>query len=231
MAGRGAPMIESARLLLALQMGDSAFPSGGFGFSWGLETLKADGLVRDGAGVVDFARTQLRRRWATADRPVLRRAAAAPGDLAMLGAIDREVEAMTPAAELRSGSRRAGRALLRSHGSLGTPGAAAYLSEIRGGRALGHLPVAQGVVWTGAGLSLGEAEAVSAFALIAGIGQAAVRLALMGPAESQAMIAALRPDMAQLLASAVPAKPHSFAPLAEIAAMRHETGDARLFAN
>lgn len=231
MAGRGAPMIEPARLLLALQMGDSAFPSGGFGFSWGLETLKADGLVRDGPGVVDFARTQLRRRWATADRPVLRRAAAAAGDLETLATLDRAVEAMTLAAELRSGSRRAGRALLRSHATLGTPGAADYQAAVRDGRAPGHLPIAQGVVWTGAGLCAEEVEAVSAFLLVAGIGQAAVRLALMGPAESQAMIAALRPDMAELLASALPEQPHSFAPLAEIAAMRHETGDARLFAN
>ena len=60
-------MADAAGLLLALQMGDSAFPSGGFGFSWGLETLKADGLVRDGAGVTAFATAQLTRRWASAD--------------------------------------------------------------------------------------------------------------------------------------------------------------------
>ena len=32
-------------LLAALQLGDSAFPSGSFAFSWGLEGLVADGLV------------------------------------------------------------------------------------------------------------------------------------------------------------------------------------------
>jgi len=224
-------MAEAARLLLALQMGDSAFPSGGFGFSWGLETLKADGLVHDGPGVTAFARSQLERRWATADRPVMRRAVAAGGDPGVLGALDREVEAMTLAAELRSGSRRAGRALVRSHVALGTPGAAAYQAGLRGGAVLGHLPVAQGVVWSGAGLAMEEIEAVSAFALVAGIGQAAVRLALIGPAGSQAMIAALRPVIADVLAADPPEQPHSFAPLAEIAAMRHEAGDARLFAN
>lgn len=231
MVARGVPMTEAARLLLALQMGDSAFPSGGFGFSWGLETLKAEGRVRDGAGVMAFARTQLRRRWATADRLVLRRAVEAQGDLAMLATLDDEVEAMTLASELRTGSRRAGRALLRSHATLGTPGAPEYQTTVRSGRALGHLPVAQGVVWSGSGLSVAEVEAVSAFALAAGIGQAAVRLALMGPAESQAMIATLRPIMAALLVETAPEVPHSFAPLAEIAAMRHETCDARLFAN
>jgi len=224
-------MTEAERLLLALQMGDSAFPSGGFGFSWGLETLKEDGRLRDVAGVAAFAASQLRRRWASADRPVLRRAWAVRGDIPALAALDREVEALTPAAELREGSKRAGRALLRSHAGLGTPGAAAFRDAIAEGRVLGHLPVVQGVAWGGAGLSAGETETVAAFALVAGIGQVAVRLALMGPGGAQAMIAILRPTMAALLTEEPSLRPHAFSPAAEIAAMRHETGEARLFAN
>ncbi len=224
-------MADASSLLLALQMGDSAFPSGGFGFSWGLETLKHDGLVHDGAGVTAFARAQLRWRWACADRPVLRAALAAKGDLDRLGALDREVEAMSLAAEQREGSRRLGRALVRSHVTMGTPGAAAFQAAQRAGRVLGHLPVAQGVVWGGAGLDVTGAEAVSAFAVAAGIGQAAVRLALVGPVEAQAMIADLRGVIATLLAQPCPERPHAFVPAAEIAVMRHESGDARLFAN
>lgn len=224
-------MVDAAGLLLALQMGDSAFPSGGFGFSWGLETLKADGLVRDGEGVTAFATAQLTRRWASADRPVLRAALAAPGDIDSLGRLDREVEAMSLASEQREGSRRLGRALVRSHATMGTPGAAAFQAAQRSGRVLGHLPVAQGVVWGGAGLAREAAEAVSAFTVAAGIGQAAVRLALIGPVEAQAMIGALRQVIAGVLARPCPEHPHAFVPAAEIAVMRHETGDARLFAN
>ena len=40
---------DAAMLLRALQYGDSAFPSGGFAFSWGLEGLAADGLVANAA--------------------------------------------------------------------------------------------------------------------------------------------------------------------------------------
>jgi len=224
-------MAETRGLLLALQMGDSAFPSGGFAFSWGLETLKADGLVTDANGVAAFVRTQLARRWATADRPMVRRAAEARGDLATLAALDREVEALTLAAELREGSKRAGRALLRSHAALGMPGAADYRAAAGRGEALAHLPVVQGMVWSGAGLRPGEAEALSAWAVAAGIGQAAVRLALLGPFEAQAMAAHLRETIADLLERPCPRRPHAFTPAAEIAAMRHETGDARLFAN
>ncbi len=217
-------------LLAALQMGDSAFPSGGFAFSWGLETLASDGLVRDRDGVAAFASGQLRRRWATADRVFLRRAHDA-GRADRLAAIDREVEAMTPPAALRDGSRRAGRALLRAHAGLGGEAVAAYRRAIARGEALGHLPVAQAVAWKAAGLDRAAAEAVSAFALASGVAQAAVRLALIGPIEAQAMLAELRAEIAGTLDRAPPRTPRAFTPVAEIAAMRHETAPGRLFAN
>jgi urease accessory protein len=224
-------MDDPARLLLALQHGDSAFPSGGFAFSLGLETLKADGVVADGAGVAAFARDQLERRWASSDRYFLNRAASSAGDLEALIALDHEAEAMTLATELREGSRRAGRSLLRAHGSLSTPGVADFQTALRDGRALGHLPIVQGIVWTGAGMVAREAETVAAYTLAAGIGQAAVRLSLIGPLEAQAILAGLRDFITGLLARPVPDLPHAFTPAAEIAVMRHETGDARLFAN
>lgn len=218
------------RLLLALQMGDSAYPSGAFALSWGLETLKAEGLANDGDDVLAFARAQLARRWATADRVWLRRAALA-ADVAALAALDREVEAMTLARELRQGSRRAGRALLRSHASSPSPLVAGYRAALAGGAALGHLATVQGVVWRAAGLDVAALEAVSAWTLAAGIAQSAVRLALMGPLQAQAMLATLRGELARLLQSPPPPAAHAFTPAAEIAAMRHETGTARLFAN
>jgi urease accessory protein len=38
--------MDSRALLAALQHADSFFPSGTASFSWGLEALRADGLVR-----------------------------------------------------------------------------------------------------------------------------------------------------------------------------------------
>lgn len=223
-------MADAGSLLRSLQMGDSSFPSGGFAFSWGLETLKADGLVTNGEGVEAFARSQLRWRWATSDRYFLRCAAPA-GEIEALATLDREVESMTLARELRDGSRRAGRSLLRAHQTMATPRVEAYRSAIAEGTALGHLPVAQGVAWSGAGMETVELEAVSAYVLGAGIAQAAIRLALFGPLEAQTMLYSLRKDMTELLAQEPPERPHAFTPAAEIAVMRHERGDARLFAN
>lgn len=223
-------MTDVSALLIALQHGDSAFPSGGFAFSWGLETLKADGMVRDAAGVAAFARSQLSHRWATSDRVFLRRAAQTPDNLERLVTLDREVEALNLPAEMRDGSRRAGRSLLRAHAKLETPGVAAYQAAVKRGDAYGHLPIAQAVAWSGAGLALADIETVAAFALASGITQAAIRLAILGPLEAQSLLANVRQDITALLDQPVPDQPNAFTPAAEIAVMRHETGDARLFA-
>ncbi len=53
-------MIENPGLLVALQHGDSFFPSGSFAFSWGLETLRNDGLVHGSTDVERFALDQLK---------------------------------------------------------------------------------------------------------------------------------------------------------------------------
>jgi len=224
-------MTDAGALLTALQHGDSAFPSGGFAFSWGLETLKTDGLVTGADGVQAFLLGQLARRWASSDRYFLDKACGSAGDIAALAALDAEVEAMALASELREGSRRAGRALLRAHAELATPGVPAYHAAVRDGRALGHLPVAQAVAWTGVGLAAADVAAVSAYTLAAGIAQAAIRLSLLGPLQAQGLLSQARREIASILAEPVPDRPHAFTPAAEIAVMRHEAGGARLFAN
>ncbi len=223
-------MTDVPALLLALRMGDSAFPSGGFAFSWGLETLKDDGRVNNSGDVLAFARGLIWGRWATADRVMLRKAAMADGEDEWIS-LDAEVEAMTLASELRAGSCRAGRAMLRAHVGLGNPSAAAWRRLIADGRAHGHLPVVQGAVWSRAGVETAAIETLSAWTLASGIGQTAVRLALLGPLEAQQIISGLAEDIATILSGPPPSEPHAFTPAADIAVMRHERGTVRLFAN
>ena len=223
-------MTDIRTLLAALRMGDSAFPSGGFAFSWGLETLVEDGKVNDGAGVLEFARIQLRNRWATADRVMARRAAETDSDEEWSG-LDRMLDAMTLASELRAGSCQAGRALLRAHSGLGNEAALRWRRLVADGRAHGHLPVVQGAVWAGSGMTIEVLETLSAWTLMSGIAQAAIRLSLTGPLQAQAILDEVTDDIACILAAPPPDEPHAFTPLADIAVMRHERGDVRLFAN
>ena len=136
---------EAARLLAALQHGDSFFPSGSVSFSWGLESLCAEGLVTDEAEVRGFVEGQLCHRWATCDRPALIATHRSGRDLKRVAAIDAELESLALPQGLRVGSRRAGGALLNAHERLETPQASDYRGLVKSGVACGHLPRRPGI--------------------------------------------------------------------------------------
>ena len=49
-------MYDAAAALALLQYGDSAYPAGGFAFSWGVEGLAADGYLDGREGLDGHAR-------------------------------------------------------------------------------------------------------------------------------------------------------------------------------
>jgi len=236
--------------LLALQQADSFFPAGAVAWSWGLETLVSDGRLgvpdeptvrrrqrgmhRDrSAQVRGFVEGQLRHRWASFDRAFLMAAWHAADDLPALQVLDAQVEALTLAEELRQGSRRVGQSLLGVHVALGTQGAEAYQRQVLAGDAPGHLPVLQGLLWRQLGMDCDHCQLAAAHSLCTGLVSAAVRLGVMGHIDAQRVLTALQPLLLELLAQAPPAIDDAcgFTPMAEIAVMRHETQDLRLFAN
>lgn len=226
-------MLDSQTFLVALQQADSFFPGGGVSFSWGLEGLYGDGLVKTPEALAAVLRGQLRHRWATCDRPAMLAAHAAGADVGKLGEIDRLVEAVTLPRELRDGSRRAGNALLSTHVRLGTPGASHYLAAIASGAALGHLPVVQGSVWSALGIAQDAASLMSGYLTCMGFLGAALRLGAVGHLDAQRLLAALQPLIAELAATPPPPVEaiNSFTPAIDIGSMHHEHAKVRLFAN
>ena len=226
------PMTDApATLLLMLQFGDSAFPAGGFAFSWGLEGLAADGLIEGAADVAEIIHQQLTQRWNSMDRVLLGLAHAAP-DIDAAMSVDRLAEAATLSAAMRAGSARAGRALLGVCARLPLPGVPEYRSAIAADARLGHLAVVQGIVFRAAGLPLLQAELLSGWAVIGGLTSAAVRLGLIGHIEALGMAAPLRATLAGLLATPTPADAElsSFTPLVDIAVTRNPGRAMRMFA-
>jgi len=225
-------MVDDTTLLM-LQHGDSAFPSGAVSFSWGLETMLQDGLISTAGHLKAYVEGQLCFRWATNDRAALVAAWTADGDLDRAIQYDWRFEAQTLAAELRDGSRRVGSAILAVHCRLGGSCAAAYQNHVRLGAAPGHLPVVQGLLWRDLGLACRQAELMSACGLMSGLTAAAIRLGLIGHLDAQRIITAMHPVVMQVLQSPPPPidRMHAFTPAGEIAAMRHETGEVRLFSN
>jgi urease accessory protein len=226
-------MMANAIFLAALQHADSFFPTGASAFSWGIETAVADGHVTTAADLAEFVACQLTYRWASCDRPLLLAAHGANGDPDRLVEIDRLAETLALPVEMRTGSARAGGALLAVHERLGTPGATALRSLVRVGRAFGHLPVVQGVVWAGVGLPESEAAMIGAHGLCVSMVGAALRLGCISHIDGQQILTRTRRLLIDLLARPAPdlASINAFTPMTDIALMRHETQGVRLFAN
>jgi urease accessory protein len=225
-------MISISDALLSLQVGDTAFPSGAFTFSWGLEGLALDGLVETKQDVIEIIEHQLFYRWNSMDRILLVRAYSAKAE-EELQAHDLLADASTPSSAMRQGSRQAGRRLLGVCARLGLARVSSYRDRVLHTPGCGHLPIVQGLVLNEMGLSLAGAEMVSAWGLISGQAAAAVRLGLISHIEAQDVLSYQRAVLAQILAETVDvtASPSSFIPLVDIAVERSGERHVRIFAN
>jgi urease accessory protein len=223
-------MFDTGAALALLQYGDSAYPAGGFAFSWGVEGLSADGLLAGQADLDDLVFEHLAFRWNTMDRILLRRASAA-ADLDAIATVDRLAEAATPSAQMRDGSHRAGRALLGVSVRLGGPLAIAYRALLSTDARLGHLPIVQAIVYRDAGIGLDAAQLLSGWTLVTGLVSAAVRLGIIGHIEAQQSLATARHVLTALLAETPDAddQPSSFTPLIDIAVSRGPSRHVRMF--
>ena len=226
-------MTGMAEAFALLQWGDSFFPTGAASFSWGLETLRADGRLRNAQDVAGFVAGQIDHRWSTFDRPAVLAAYHANGDLDRVAAVDHEVEAGTLAREAREGGRRIGAALLKIHAELGTPGAGVYRERVQRGEAPGQMAAMQGLIGHATGLSEPAVCALSAYGVAVGIVSAALRVGLIGHMDAQRILSAQRLQADGEASSAAHGEDgfRAYVPMTEIAMMRHETGSGRLFAN
>jgi urease accessory protein len=219
--------------LRAIWQADGTFPSGSFAFSYGLEGAIA---LQRGMSPAEFEQivgAVIRHRWASFDRIALVRAFRAQGDVGAIAVTDREVEASTLIAALRSGSRRNGASFLAAHARLGNALADRLRTAIRQGECLGHIAVMQGAIWSAEGLDEKLAQLTSGYTAVSGLVTAAVRLGAIGVLEGQLV---LRESLATIEALVVEpvaddAEIESFLPFLDVASARHEQADLRLFAN
>jgi urease accessory protein len=220
-------------LLTVLQHADTAFPSGAFAFSNGLEGVSTLGRKIDRDALQDLVGSVLLHRWTPFDRIALARSHRAGTDLDTLIAVDREVEIANVVEPLRTGSRRNAGALLAAHVRIGTPGAERLLGAIRSGGLVGHLTTVQGYLWRETGIAEGEALGISAYQTAGGLVAAAVRLGQLGAIDAQKVLAAVIPLAAEAAARSVEdwERLSSATPFMDIAVMRHARADLKLFAN
>lgn len=226
-------MIKDEQVLTLLQHGDSFFPSGAISFSWGLEMLKNDNIITSISGVENFIENQLLERWGPFERVVLAHCYDRANDVEAVIPIDNLVECMTLASELRDGSKRLGSALLTTYGKLDNPLAQQYQALIHENNAHGHLPIAQGLIWNSIGLSRNPVLMLSAYIFCVSVLSAALRLGMVGHMACQKSLTKFSKLISEILVWPIPdvEEINGFTPFADIASMRHENSDTRLFTN
>ncbi len=219
-------------LLHTVWQADSAFPSGSFAFSGGLEAYFAQAPAAGAVALTHLMRDTLAQRWASSECVALAAAHRAGADLDGVAAADFALNAATLIEPLREGSRRNGAAFLAAHDRLGTQGAARLRAACRSGVCSGHLAPMQGAVFAALGMDLSASIAAAGYAALAAMVSAAVRLGRVGAIEGQRALASLLPLLVGIAAAPPPvgAVPEGFLPLLDIAAARHARAAMRLFA-
>tara|TARA_R110001583_G_scaffold130834_1_gene282578 strand:+ start:80024 stop:80746 length:723 start_codon:yes stop_codon:yes gene_type:complete len=220
-------------MLNMMQFGDSQFPSGSFAFSGGLETLFNDKKIVTPEHVYDFIAAQLTSRWNSLDRVALCHTYRNANNLDVVVCIDKEVDSLTLSEGLRRGSCRNGAALLGVHARLGTTNSIEYRQRLINHETPAHIAIVQGLVFHHCGLTEQQAQIASAHGVCSDLLGAAMRLGKLGHVHAQLIRQNLTLLIAKILDNPITDDQlmHSYLPLTEIAAMRHEVSEQRLFAN
>jgi urease accessory protein len=213
-------------LLRLLQLTDSAFPTGAFAHSFGLETYIAQGMVRTAAALEAFITNTLLHAVAPSDGVacIAAYSAEAAWEDTVRG-LDQRLTAMKTVSESRAASRALGRRFLCTVAYLSpVPRAMHYLAAIEAQTLDGHLSLAYGLVCRDLELPLPPALAAWFRHYAASLISVGVRLIPLGQTEGQVLLARLGTTILAAVELALGRDIEaigSFAPGQELAGMMH----------
>jgi urease accessory protein len=217
-----------------LQLCDSAFPSGAFSHSFGLETAIAECGVNDAAAVATWIGAYLERSLATLDARAFVLGMRATATVAELDAV---LEASVFATDVRAANRRLARATLEAYLAMGIGDAAiaAYRDAILSGAASGQHALACMLGYRAIGAPVEDAVCGYLSSAASALAAVAARAVPLGQRDVGALLWRLREPLADFARSACASASiddlTSSALTCEIDPMRHARLDARLFAS
>lgn len=225
-----------ARLLHLVEFSDSAFPVGAFSFSNGLETAADRGIVRDAATLEEYVRTMtVQAALSDGVAALCAHRAALLCDFSGVAAADARVWASKPGDENRRMTQRMGRKLTELSGRLLAEGFAATWAEaVREERTPDCYPVAQAVLFAGAGLDAESLFASHQYGVANLILSAALRCVRVSHYDTQAILFRLGDLCEELYREAGDMTlddMNLFTPEADVLAAWHEKGNMRMFMN
>ncbi len=225
-----------ARIMRALQFGDSVLPIGSFSFSNALESAVQEGAVRDTATLSEFVLASAHRA-ATSDGIALLEAhrAAREHDIERIVQADRAVLERKLGEETRTMTVRMGRKLAEvSTAAVQVPLLGLWLGQVRDGITPGTHPVGLGVLFAELGSPEEDAFAVHQYGVAMTMLSAALRLMRIDHRQVQAILYAVNqtvPGDYAAVRQASLSDMASFTPLADIFAAIHVRSHVRLFMN
>ena len=142
-------MDEQTQLLRLLHLNDSAFPTGAFSHSFGLEAYTQAGIVRDARTLRDYLMGRLLDGMVRFDLVILREAlhTAQTNNPETIIHLDERLSAMMTTHELREASTQVGRRFLRTALPLyGKAASQRYFDSIQQKRCSGHYAIAYATI-------------------------------------------------------------------------------------
>lgn len=228
---------RSTGFMAALQLADSFFPTGMYAHSHGLEGMVTQGSVSTAGDVEEFLKNQMVCSVLPSDGVALINAyrSAGMGDLDTLVSIDRLLFALKLPLEQRTASVQVGQRLMAETSNfISHPVHAEYRMRVAAREAPGNSPVALGV--TACALDIPEGQALLLFChshAVSVVG-AAMRLLPLSHTHVQSILHRLQPvivETARDIRETHWKDMTAFTPEIDIASMRHEVQDLRLFAS
>jgi urease accessory protein len=217
-----------------LQLCDSAFPSGAFSQSFGLETAILERGVASAADVRAWIAEYLTASLATLDGRAIALGMRGAASVAELDAV---LDASIFPRDVRAANRRLARATLEAYLAMGItdPAVAAYRDAILGGAAAGQQALACMLGYRSIGAQAEDALCAHFSAAVAALAAVAARAVPLGQRDVGALLWSLRDEIADRARSACTAgnidELCTGALACEIDALRHDALDARLFAS
>ena len=228
------PSPDFSYLPFLLQTSDALFPTGAYAHSLGFEEIVRLGLVKNEATLGTFLHQQIIPAQQQHELPYLRFAyEAAARSIEHLCAIDQEISAWKVARETREASAQLGGRRLRALRTISaSPQFTEFEAAIQQGHAAGHHLTVCGLQARVESIPLHAALTTYFYQSLAAICAAALKLIRIGQDGCQRVLrtACLQAESTVQSSLAVPRDNAGwFNPLLEIAAMRHERADERLF--
>jgi len=213
--------------MLLWQLIDSAFPSGGFTHSWGLEAAHQAGEIDSEPALRRFLRDHV---WQTG-RTVLPLVTSAHRDPAGWESLDATCDAFLTNAVANRASRQQGRAFVAACARIWpSPSLTALDARARAG--CGHYAPSAGAALRGLEVPIDDAQRLVIFGASRGVLAAAIRLGIVGPFRAQQLQHECSEWIAHVLAACQPCSADDLAqtaPIADLLQSAHDRLYSRLF--